>query len=46
MHENLDGIIELDGPQKVVVIKQAKEQFELSTGGGKVRSVIDKRTPV
>ena len=35
-----------DNTGKVVVIKQAKEQFELSTGGGKVRSVIDKRTPV
>ena len=35
-----------DNTGKVVVIKQAKEQFELSTGGGKVRSVLDKRTPV
>ena len=34
-----------DNTGKVVVVKQDKEFFELSTGGGKVRSVIDKRTP-
>ena len=35
-----------DNTGKVLVVKQNKDQFELSTGGGKVRSVIDKRTPV
>ena len=35
-----------DNTGKVLVVKQSKDQFELSTGGGKVRSVIDKRTPV
>ena len=35
-----------DNTGKVLVVKQNKDQFELSTGGGKVRSVIDKRTPI
>lgn len=32
-----------DKTGKVIVVKQDKDQFELSTGGGKVRSVIDLR---
>ena len=35
-----------DGTGKVIVIKQDKDKFELSSGGGKVRSVIDKRIPM
>lgn len=35
-----------DNTGKVVVVKQDREHFELSSGGGKVRSVIDRRTPV
>ena len=32
-----------DKTGNVIVVKQEKESFELSTGGGKVRSVIDRR---
>lgn len=35
-----------DGTGKVIVVKQDKDKFELSSGGGKVRSVIDKRIPM
>jgi len=33
-----------DKTGSVIIMKQEKDQFELSTGGGKVRSVIDRRT--
>ena len=33
-----------DKTGKIAVVKQPKESFLLSTGGGKVRSVVDKRT--
>lgn len=32
-----------DKTGNVIIVKQEKESFELSTGGGKVRSVIDRR---
>ena len=33
----------IDKTGKVLIVKQEKNLFELSTGGGKVRSVIDFR---
>lgn len=39
--ELMESITDRTG--KIEIIKQEKDSFELSTGGGKVRSVIDKR---
>ena len=43
--ENYPDIAEIltDKTGRITIIKQPGDSFELSTGGGKVKSVVDKR---
>lgn len=45
LEENYPEIAEIvtDNTGRITVVKQDRSQFELSTGGGKIRSVIDRR---